>query len=257
MTTEKTHEKLRKLKAMADSAKKIGNEAEAQAFAEMLTKLMAAHNVEMSDVEWEQERKLEAVELEYCLGKSKVMLWEARLASIVAEGNFCRVLLRRNWSATFVVFVGLAVNVEAALQTMAYLHPAAKRIAQNEYDKKYNALLAAHADKHCMLGYRKDFLLGFVSRLHQRYTELRESMRSAAAGCAIIRLTDALTVANQAMEKKSLRKGTQYQSGNISNTQAYMDGKRKADEMNVGGPSLHRAAAEQPSANHARLSRGF
>lgn len=235
MTSEKMHDKLRKLKAMADSAKKIGNEAEAQAFAEMLTKLMAAHNVEFTDVEWEREKQVEATKLVFKTGKKKLYPWEICLARIIAHGNFCEMIIYGNLGFQF---VGFQNAVEATLETMKYLHPAAKRIAQAEYDKKYNALYAAKMNCEILRGYRKDFLLGFVDRLKERYDELAEKLRSASAGCAMIRLTDAFVIAKKAVQEMKGLKQVQTRIPVTANRFAYAEGRAKANEMNVGGPAL-------------------
>ena len=47
---------------MAEGAKAIGSEAEAQAFAEMLQKLLMDHKLEMTDLEFEEMEKEQPVE---------------------------------------------------------------------------------------------------------------------------------------------------------------------------------------------------
>jgi Protein of unknown function (DUF2786) len=253
----KATDKARKIKAMADSASKIGNEAEAQAFAAKLTQMMAEHNLGFSDLEWEEERKVVATKACYEVGKTKIMGWESLLASIIAEGNSVGIYIQtgytmggHKYSAQF-VFVGLETNVTAALKTMEYLHPAAKRIAHVEYNKKYDALYAAKADRSCMKGYEGDFLLGFVVRLRERYNELRESMRTTSC-TALVRLSDALTVAKSALEEMNLRKGSKRDTS-VTNFSAYADGKKKANEMNIGGSSLHKGDAAPAKATAGQL----
>src|SRR4051812_11592634 len=61
MTTEKIVEKLAKIKAHADSAKAIGNEQEAQAFAGMLQQMLLKHKLEMSDLDYRKEMESEPI----------------------------------------------------------------------------------------------------------------------------------------------------------------------------------------------------
>ena len=68
MTQEKILEKLGKIKAMADSAKEIGNEAEAQAFAAMLQNLLLKHKLDMTDVQYGVHLQEEPVEQSFVGG---------------------------------------------------------------------------------------------------------------------------------------------------------------------------------------------
>jgi len=61
MTQEKILEKLGKIKAHMESAKEIGNEEEAQAFAAMLQNLLLKHKLEMTDVQYAREMQDEPI----------------------------------------------------------------------------------------------------------------------------------------------------------------------------------------------------
>ena len=61
MTDGKILEKLGKIKNHMESAKEIGNEAEAQAFAAMLQTLLLKHKLSLTDVEYASEMKDEPI----------------------------------------------------------------------------------------------------------------------------------------------------------------------------------------------------
>ena len=68
---EKLIDKLKKIKAHADSAEKIGNEEEAYAFAAMLQKLLAKHNLDMSQIEWEEKKQQATNPIRGCITRVK------------------------------------------------------------------------------------------------------------------------------------------------------------------------------------------
>ncbi len=107
--TEKIIDKIRKLHAHAQSAEKIGSEAEAQAFAQMVNQLLNKHRLELTDIQFEERRKNEPVEqaeinfrehgdtfrgkkVEWKQKKVRVE-WIERLAGIVARAHSCEILV--------------------------------------------------------------------------------------------------------------------------------------------------------------------
>ena len=94
---EKIVDKIRKLKAHAESAETIGSEAEAQAFAAAMQRLMNEHTVTMTDIEFKEYERDEPVDewnIDYSKYddikvKSSRIAWIERLASIVAKAYHC------------------------------------------------------------------------------------------------------------------------------------------------------------------------
>lgn len=250
MTNDKLHERLAKLKAHAESAAKIGSEAEAQAFATKLNQMLLEHGMEISDIEWESEVKEKAVHLDFFASrcteipkwarKDVFATWACELALMVAEFSGCRVLVLGNTASKIrgVVFIGLKLNAETALETMKYLYPAAVMIAQRAYDKEYNKLYLAKLNTDPVKGYRTSFLIGFVQRLRQRFKAHREEMRSQFTGTALVRISDALTVASAEVAKISDIKEVKLREDRVTNADGYRDGQKRANDMNIGGKQL-------------------
>lgn len=126
MTQEAILEKLAKIKRHADSAKEIGNEAEAQAFATMLQNLLLRHKLDMSDIDYAKEMQSEPIiehEPETVWGKdgrvykdfpdvevvNKRRQWAEDLAGIITKAYSCRFLVSRG--SSMIYFVGHKSNV--------------------------------------------------------------------------------------------------------------------------------------------------
>ena len=95
---EKILEKLQKIKAHAESAEKIGSQAEAEAFAAMFQQLLLKHKISATEVEVEQLERDEPVDKfqvdwQDIRVRSTRIAWIERLAGIVARAYFCRILV--------------------------------------------------------------------------------------------------------------------------------------------------------------------
>jgi hypothetical protein len=250
MTNAKLQERLAKLKAHAESAAKIGSEAEAQAFTMKLNEMLLANNMEMSDIEWEAEVKEKAVMQSFwasqCTSipkwarKNHFESWATDLAGIVAQFSGSRIMVStRGNSIIGIYFCGLEANVATAIETMKYLYPAAVMIAQRAYDKAYNELYLAKLDTRAVKGYRSSFLVGFTSRLRERFEEHAEAMRSKFAGCALMRISDALVVADKYIEESgSTVSKVKMKRMDVSNRAGFVAGQKRANDMNIGGAVL-------------------
>lgn len=234
MTQEKILDKAKKLHKMAESAAKIGSEEEAQAFAAALQNLLAKHSLEMSDIEWAEETAKVATKNWYSKPIKQVATWAMMLGQAVAEANNCRILI---YGGRAIQFIGTEAGVAVCVETMDYLFPAAEKIAQREYDKRYNALYDNNLDTSPMRGYKKSFLAGFIVRLRQRFQEEAAKFAAAHTGTGLMRLGQGLRLADDYLKTIKTVKSTR-QSMRTSNMQGYLDGKRRADEMNIGGAKL-------------------
>jgi len=238
MTKEKIVEKLKKLKAHSKSAQEIGNEAEAQAFATKLQELLSKHDIEMTDIEWEEVRKIEGVHIQWttkCMYPNhplyKLPTWAYQLAMSIAKYSQCEILV----STYGITFLGMENHATIAKETMDYMFCAAERLSYAAHAKAYSAGTAGK-------GYRASFLVGFISRLNQRFKEYQESLQTATQSTALVRISQALTVAKDTMAKWKAgnpdAKSKTINSGKVHNHKGYRDGVAKANEMNVGGQQL-------------------
>jgi hypothetical protein len=237
MADEKIIEKIRKIHAQAK--KTVGNdgssnEAEAQAFATLLQKMLAKHNLEMSDIAWEEEIKQKAVEgIWNTPDHRRFSEWAIQLGQIIARANHCRILTGGNYR---IYFIGTEAAVKVSVETMTYMYKVAENISTEEYNRRYNEMYAE--GRHGQLkGYRKSFLVGFILRLSERFAEVRKQMEAEFKSTALVRQNQSLALADEHI--RGMKVGTRKSSANLkTNSLGLRDGRDKANTVNVGGASL-------------------
>ena len=243
---EKAVDRAKKIKAMADSAAKIGNEAEAQAFATKLQAMCAEHSISMSDLEWAEESAT-AVEVRwYHANIHRITTWHILLGQAIAAANHCRLLISGNRG---LIFIGTPEAAEAARSTMEYLYPAACKIAQAAYDKAYTALYLNHLDTSPVKGYKASFLLGFISRLKERFEEQAAAIRAqfVSNSTGLMRLNQSIRLADEHIASLGKLRTKTSNGASAKNALGFRDGKAKANEMNVGGAQVGASSHSQPT----------
>ena len=236
---EKIVDKIKKLHDHAKSAAKIGSEAEAQAFAAMMQKLMSEHKILMSEIEHAKLDETDPVVYVYTSGEAlrkgkpyfpqQRMMWMELLARTVAKAHYCEsaVVLR----SAKQIFIGRRTDGEAAKAAFDYLAVAAQHLASDAYQ-------AGHAEAKRLgrpwrPGFRESWLVGFCQRLNERYDEELNAIKAkwANSGTALIRLTDAMTVVKQFMEKAEMKKAPRLQRLEVSNEDGYQKGRKAAEDV--------------------------
>lgn len=228
-TREKIIDKVRKLHAHAGSAARIGSEEEAQAFANRVQELMAHHKIEMSEVEWVAQREQDLVKT-WCDSREKRKKgqeWEIFLAGAVAKAQSCRILL---YGGTAVMaFYGLKEDTEAAQMAYMYLVDAARNLGEKAY-VRYFYECRDRGDVKRARGYKGSWLMGFVSRLSQRYRENEDKIRQACAGTALIRISQSLARVDAALKDVKVKVTV---APAIKNVKGYVHGKEAADKIKM------------------------
>jgi len=257
---EKILDRLQKIKAHADSAEKIGSVEEAQAFAEMLQRLLLKHNLEMTDLEFEAHEKDEPIDRftinweDHGLKTKKCRIeWEERLASIVARANLCRILVHVD--SNRITLVGRKSDIQVAEYLIVTLRRSAKKIsfnALNEFirENKKNALCEIcyktkdlHVfESHDFLrtpivgheGFRASFMTAFVSRIQERLEETKKVVTSSST--ALVRINRAEANLMEFMNQFGRAKGKALGSVNgNSNAEGWRRGRAAADSVNIKG----------------------
>lgn len=259
MADKEILDKLGKLKAHMDSCKAIGSEAEAEAFAGMLNRLLARHKLEMTDIQYSFHLKEEPVEEviiggEYKrsgrrwvyskfpdveIGKKRVE-WAERLAQVIAEAHSCQMLVITGSSR--LVFVGRKTDIEVA----EYLFFVMMRTADTLSNKAYKRIRSqlrreANGDKQLTSallaethGYKQSFLLGFISRIHERFQEEKRKIEHDTSRTALIRLSYEVLAVRDYLAKKKF-KGADRLSGRTKNfnEDGYEHGRKVADGLGL------------------------
>lgn len=250
MTDNKILDKIRKLKAHADSAAAIGSEAEAQAFAQMVNALLNKHRLEMTDIQFEEERKNEPVEQSeidfYVYGsthrgkpvdwKHKKMRveWIEKLAMIVAKAHSCEILVAERSNRLWLV--GSKTNREIAEYVLVTLMRAAEGISYKEYLKYFYKMRDLGRVEHAR-GYRHAWLIGFINRIAARFDEEKTKMQNDATGTALVRFdASAADVRNFMASNFNMRAKSVTKS--IHNHAGYVDGTRRADDINLSANAM-------------------
>lgn len=257
--TEKLLDKLAKLKRHADSAAKIGNEKEAEAFAEMFQKLMLDHKIDASEVNLEQQERDEPVDKHYIdYAKYKMQLkhkrseWIQSLAQVVAEAHFCRILVHPGSSR--ITLVGRKSDCEVAEYVLVTLQRAAESMAKKAYYKYWFDLFEICAtcggpktghvafgghpfasSTYKAAGFKASWLDAFIRRLGQRYREARQGRSGEST--ALVRINRAEKAVILWIEencKKSVAAGLARNTR--WNREGHQQGEAAANKLDLGSP---------------------
>ena len=172
---EKLVDRIKKMHAKAESAKQLGNEAEAFAFASAVQKLLLKHNLEMTDIEAALEAQHDPVQGHYFhpqafglpFKKSRV-LWSELLGHVIADAHMCGILPVHR-SNTFMI-IGTRSNRQACEFMTVFLTRYAIEHSEKDY-VRYFYQCKADGDVTMARGYKSGWLMGFVARLAERYKQ--------------------------------------------------------------------------------------
>jgi hypothetical protein len=248
MTEEKILEKLAKIKAHAESARQIGSEEEAQAFAEMLQRLLLRYNLAMSDVEFERHEREEPIEQhrvdwqDVKVRKMRVA-WIEHLAGIVARAHFCRIVVHSHSSV--ISLVGRISSVKVAEYMLVVL---VRTIEKLSHDAAYRGFNGANPELRGK-GFRAAYTAAFVQRLAERFDEERKSTE-ATSSTALVRLNKEDQAVkdwmkermdNGMFKKSSIVRGAR----SDGNAEGWRQGRKAADDVNLKGKAVEHGAARR------------
>lgn len=260
MVAEKLLDKLAKLKRHADSAREIGNEAEATAFAEMFQRLVMDHKVNVSDIDFEQQEVEEPVDKHYIdykkyniQMKKRRIEWIESLAGVVAQAHFCRILVHTGSSR--ITLVGRKSDAEVAEYVLVTLQRAAEKMAEKAYYKYWFELFEVcrycggakkgHTANHVFdsstykaSGFKASWLDSFVSRLAQRYREQRQGYSESTA---LVRVNKAEKAVVEWIEENVKGKATALSVNGRWNAEGSRQGRAAADKLDLGNPKAVKA----------------
>jgi hypothetical protein len=265
MTAADPHDKLLNklagLKRMAEGAAAIGSEAEAQAFADMLQKLLLDHDLQMSDIEFADLAK-EGFDREYVnfskhgiKSKKTRTAWMEKLASMICRANFCRIVVIANSSNIWIV--GRREHRAVAEYMVVTLTRALHDISKKEYARFYHECIKRDGHPTQARGFKDAFITGFLYRLFQRLEE-RKTAAGATSSTALMRLNHEDSAVDQEMarrralnkdEVESTHKGRGLRLNEPTNAVGLQRGVEAADGIDLGGKAI-----ETISVSHRRLS---
>jgi len=239
MDVKKVLEKLQKIKAHAESAAKIGSEAEAEAFAAMLQQLLTKHKLGMSDLDFEVEDVRQPVGTgmidwqDIKVRKSRIA-WIEQLAAIVAKAYFCQILVHSG--SSHITLVGRENDRVIAEYVIITLVRLAQRLSEKEFGKLYRQ------DRYRAHGFKASFLKAFVQRINERLKEERgEAERSTST--ALVRIRHEEKAVEDYLKSMSTRKVAMVRGSNRGhNAEGWRRGRDVADRMDLKGRALDRGS---------------
>jgi len=257
MDVDKIIDKLRKIKAHAESAAKIGSEAEAEAFAAMLQQLLLKHKIEMTDLELEAEEADEPVgtkpiNWEDVKVRKNRIAWIEQLAAIVAKAYFCQIIVHARTSV--ITLVGRKGDVAVAEFMIVTLTRLAEKLAKKEFGKLYRQ------DRYAAHGFKDSFLKSFVRRIHERL-ELERRGAESKSSTALVRINRA-DAAVQAFLDEARRAGHTKRASIVRgsrqdvNAEGWRRGRAVADGLSLKANALNGGAGASSSSSSQRALGG-
>jgi hypothetical protein len=253
MTNQTILDKLSKLKAHAESAKDIGNEAEAQAFAAMMQRIMLKHEISMTDIEAAARDASEPVGQHYIdytkYGKKESpkkarVQWRESLASIIADAHFCRILVYRRSSR--ITLVGRKSDCEVAEYMIITLTRLLEKMSSNEWRAEWRRLgghESPEANRNVRIdlaGFENAYRSAFIIRLRQRYDAERAKVRQEHVNesTALVRVDKRKTEADDYIKAMNVGTSKALSAAKSNNALGWRRGTEAADKLDLGGKAM-------------------
>lgn len=179
--------KIRKLLALASSK----NENEAQSALLMAQKLMAIHNIEMSQVD--NVRTDHNVIEEEADSKRHKTIWKRRLAQVIANNFKCGIFFRGHGTYS-TIFVGKMENIDICKT----IYLSAVRFIDkffSEYWRKQNRPVSES------IKLKNNYALGFICKLNEKFKD--QNIIAEQEGWALVLVNDSDVV--DYMERKNIK----------------------------------------------------
>jgi len=243
---EKWIDRLKKLKAKAESAAAIGNQAEAEAFAAKFQALLIEHKVSMSEVELTEQNVDDPLGYhEYhpdragfdpfdSRAKKRRVLWIEQLAMAVADAHFTKMILseRLDGVVTY-MFVGRQSDVELAVWMFTVLGRNGIKNAKKEYDR-------AKRERRDTTDWYKTFLRAYQIAITKRYAIEREKLERqlSGTGTSLVPLDRARQEAEDFADKAFKTHGLKAIGGGGSNLEAHERGTQHGRDANLAARAV-------------------
>lgn len=259
MATDQIIEKLRKLIAHEQSARTIGNLAEAEAFASKIQDLLTAHKLDMSEVDFQAREDGEPIDWERvdadeldCQGNKTKVYWRVVLARAIAKVNSCQIVNNTSSRGRSFFFVGRTSDRQLAKILYVYLVELGEEICAKaaKEDREIQTLKfnvrnnisdyavptwAQAAFRQWMKNYRESWKVGFgeavAKRLVDRYEETLKAQAAVSANAIVHIKRDALAVED--FLKGKTQKGRGRLTVNNSNADGYARGQKTGNAVNL------------------------
>lgn len=223
-------DRLRKLIRHEESARTIGNAAEAEAFAAKIQGLLDAYNLSLSDIDLNAAQS----SIDRSSGDEFALhQWQILFIQSLAQINGCQVIFKNRSEITL-------VGNEDDRMIVFELYRYFEKLARDLADQNWNTwkLTVDYRRKrkkqfHSKL-YKKSFLHGFVNPIVRRFRELHERAKAASNNQqALIFIGNKLAEANRWVENNLQTKSIQSKKFQWSKlkTDAYNEGYKSGNSV--------------------------
>lgn len=262
METDKIIDKLAKMLRHEESARKIGNAAEAEAFASRIQEWLTKHKLEISDVQFVQQEETQPVDVEILRDKElsigyerRRIEWQEDLAYQIALANDCKTLLSNHSNTAF--FVGRKTDREICVSLFRYfvaLILAYADNASNEAKDAQRAELKARrgnwysgADlRWRMRDFHNSYCAGFSQAIQGRLAEQRREkeklLKKAEASTAMIHLRNTEQAIGTFLEdyfkNRKSRKSKDNIDDKVRHWEAYKQGQQAGEAVALTAGAL-------------------
>jgi hypothetical protein len=176
--------KIKKLKNMEESARAIGNNEEAAAFAGKVQSLLLEHKLEMAEIESIELDSMPDIEVsdEFYDWKDtgiertrKMSHWLASLAHVVAQFNGCKSLAIPK--SNRVQLIGTVESRAVVTYILTVLARFGRDSMEAAYRREYYEAKKVNAT-HLMKGFRRSFMTAYVNTIHARLKKVQDARMS-------------------------------------------------------------------------------
>lgn len=167
MDENKMIDKIKKLLAKSDSAKELGNTAEAETYAMKVQELLIQHNLEMADLKEEEKSEIimEVMDLKdiFNIGKSEGP-WITQLIGTLAMYNLCRIIIIGRMSGNKIYIFGEEHNIEV----VKYMHDQIVTKVKKLSLKAWSEYRGMEKRNTFLRGYKSGVVIGITSKLREQ-----------------------------------------------------------------------------------------
>ena len=247
----KLKDKMQKILDHADSAEKIGNQAEAEAFMKKLNELCLKHKITMANVKAhdpdnsdESIKKEEVERTENGLPvQRKAQEWIWDLAGIIAHANNCSYLVQNGSNRIW--FVGRDQDRRFAIYMFSYCYKTLLVDCNKEYNKAYNHFYAMGMQSQ-VKGFPQSFKKGFVSAIRDRLREAKEEIKKTTDEETFALITTGQMVAvREYINKMYTRSASSLGGSSAHNEHGYASGKKAGSKVSLAKGSISSSPTRQ------------
>ena len=239
--TNKTRliEKLAKLKAQHEGEKAIGNIAAAESAAELFHTLLVKYKIDEAELEAAgaakedvKERRFDWTEFGF-ERRAKRNAFLERLAGVICRAHGAEMLIVTRSSLFYIISKESTYDV--LRHALPILRRAAESLASVAYNRAYHQATEVDFDRTILKDFRKNFLLGFIVRLAERFQEIKDRKREAAEAQALVVISTDLVEAKAFIAAGSYGRVASTSSMDCTNRDAWQQGEESANSLNLEG----------------------